>query len=270
MARRWSGPCGDGARPKERQRADGRRTRPSRGGVRPAEQPGRRPLRRLSRHAHRRELAAGPWRGGVSALASLPTCSISSGSFRRSTPSVALPYWRFDRPAPNLFTLEFLGVVRSARHRPVQRDANPLQFWRTDGVQGINRRPFFNTASAPPNLRNEAQTLALGTQYRRSGKWRAIRTDRRIPASAVHLEHPHGREVSAVFCSTARSITRGEVAAQFGRFDPRWPPPMTEPGNPIGHNLQQRPSPRSRRRRRTPGPGRPLPPGAARARAGAG
>ena len=27
-------------------------------------------------------------------------------------PSVALPYWRFDRPAPNLFTLDFFEIVR--------------------------------------------------------------------------------------------------------------------------------------------------------------
>ena len=79
-------------------------------------------------------------------------------------PSVSLPYWRFDQPAPNIFTRDFLGVsdaLGTVQFSPT----NPLQFWRTDGVQGINRRPFFSTASAPPGLRTEAQTLALGRTY---------------------------------------------------------------------------------------------------------
>lgn len=82
-------------------------------------------------------------------------------------PSVALPYWRFDQPAPNIFALDFLGL--SDPLGTVQFSAtNPLQFWTTDGVQGINRRPLngWNPATQPgPGVRTEAQTLALGTQY---------------------------------------------------------------------------------------------------------
>ncbi|MBR1149485.1 tyrosinase family protein [Bradyrhizobium sp. JYMT SZCCT0428] len=79
-------------------------------------------------------------------------------------PSVALPYWRFDQAAPRIFNRDFLGVSNSLG--TVQFNAtNPLQFWKTDGVQGINRRPFFPTTSAPPGVRTEPQTLALGTQY---------------------------------------------------------------------------------------------------------
>jgi tyrosinase len=37
-----------------------------------------------------------------------------------------------------------------------------LQFWVTDGVQGITRRAFFNTATASANVISEAQTLGLG------------------------------------------------------------------------------------------------------------
>lgn len=79
-------------------------------------------------------------------------------------PSIALPYWRFDQPAPNLFTREFLGVSDSLGTVRFST-TNPLQFWVTDGVQGINRRPFFNTATQPAFVISEAQTLALGTQY---------------------------------------------------------------------------------------------------------
>lgn len=80
-------------------------------------------------------------------------------------PSVALHYWRFDQPAPKVFTREFLGesdTLGTVRFDP----GNPLQFWVTDGVPGINRLPLFPTSSAPPNPRSEAATLALGNLFR--------------------------------------------------------------------------------------------------------
>ena len=78
-------------------------------------------------------------------------------------PSVALHYWRFDQPSPNIFKRDFLG--ESDNVGTVFFSAtNPLQFWVTDGVPGINRRPFFNTNNAT-GVRTEAQTLALGTTY---------------------------------------------------------------------------------------------------------
>lgn len=76
-------------------------------------------------------------------------------------PSVALPYWRFDQPAPNIFTRDFLGVANATG--TVQfSNSNPLQFWKTDGHQGIDRQPQFPTSQAPPGLFTQAQTLALG------------------------------------------------------------------------------------------------------------
>ena len=60
-------------------------------------------------------------------------------------PSVALPYWRFDEPAPNLFTRDFMGVTDPSTGRVLFSATNPLQFWATDGVIGIVRRPRFNT-----------------------------------------------------------------------------------------------------------------------------
>jgi len=80
-------------------------------------------------------------------------------------PSVALPYWRFDQRAPALFSGDFFG--HSDATGTVHFSAtNPLQFWSTDGVPGIKRRPLFDTAtSGGNNLRNEAQTLAFGNQY---------------------------------------------------------------------------------------------------------
>jgi tyrosinase len=80
--------------------------------------------------------------------------------------SVALPYWRFDQAAPRLFTRDFVGVANSTG--TVQFAAtNPLQFWRTDGIPGVNRRPRppFNPATGGATLLNEMQTLALGQAY---------------------------------------------------------------------------------------------------------
>ncbi len=79
-------------------------------------------------------------------------------------PSVALPYWRFDQPAPNVFTRDFLGVpnaLGTLQFGPT----NPLRFWVTDGVLGIDRAPLFNTNTAPALVIDEAATLALGATY---------------------------------------------------------------------------------------------------------
>lgn len=79
-------------------------------------------------------------------------------------PSVSLPYWRFDKPAPTLFKRDYLGEPDALG--ALQWSAtNPLQFWVTDGQQGINRRPLFNTGSSGANVIGEAATLALGSNY---------------------------------------------------------------------------------------------------------
>lgn len=79
-------------------------------------------------------------------------------------PSVALPYWRFDRPAPNLFTRDFLGVT--GPNNEVQfSPSNQLQFWATDGVPGIIRRPSFNPTTGRATGLTEAQTLAISSAY---------------------------------------------------------------------------------------------------------
>lgn len=76
-------------------------------------------------------------------------------------PRVTMPYWRFDRPAPNLFTRPFLGVPNSAGR--VQFSAgHPFEAWRTDGQLGIDRTPSFAPSAAPAGLRTETQTVALG------------------------------------------------------------------------------------------------------------
>jgi len=82
-------------------------------------------------------------------------------------PSVTLPYWRFDQPGPKLFIREFMGVP-DALGTVEFSNANPLQFWKTDGVQGVNRRPRnnWNPNTQPgPGVITETQTLGLGNQF---------------------------------------------------------------------------------------------------------
>lgn len=154
-------------------------------------------------------------------------------------PSVALPYWRFDQAAPNIFTLDFLGVSNSLG--TVQFSAtNPLQFWKTDGVQGVNRRPFFNTATGSPTLRTEAQTLALGSQFS------AFRTMQGNPHGSAHTNF--GGSISSIHtaakdplffllhCNVDRLWAKWQ--RQVGRFNPAQAASYdTNPGNRIGHKL---------------------------------
>jgi len=85
--------------------------------------------------------------------------------------SVTLPYWRFDRPAPQLFTPDFLGATDPGSGVASFAPANPLRLWRTDGQLGIARRPLFDTQNSPAHDDNgqgvltEVQTVALGTTF---------------------------------------------------------------------------------------------------------
>lgn len=76
-------------------------------------------------------------------------------------PAVALPYWKFDETARNVFSLNFMGISNSIG--TVQfAPSHPLQFWSTDGTRGVVRNPRFNTNISPARVISEAETLALG------------------------------------------------------------------------------------------------------------
>jgi tyrosinase len=89
-------------------------------------------------------------------------------------PSVSMHYWRFDLPAPNVFTRVFMGETKRSPTTAsfvVLDPGNPLVGWVTDSVPGILRSATFNTLTqAAPGqpgfeLLNQAETLALGTAY---------------------------------------------------------------------------------------------------------
>ena len=82
-------------------------------------------------------------------------------------PSVTLPYWRFDQPAPAIFTLDFMGEP-DASGLVQFSSSNPLVNWRLsvfgEGSGRIRRIPLFDTATEPANVANdEAATINLGT-----------------------------------------------------------------------------------------------------------
>jgi tyrosinase len=157
-------------------------------------------------------------------------------------PSVALPYWRFDRAAPNIFTRDFLGVSNATG--TVQFSAtNPLQFWRTDGVPGINRRPLFNTSAAPPGLLTEAQTLALGNP---GAQYRNFRVMEGNPHGSAHVSF--GGSISNIgtapkdplffllHCNVDRLWAKWQ--RQFSRFNRTVAASYdSNASNPPGHNL---------------------------------
>ncbi|WP_247508100.1 tyrosinase family protein [Bradyrhizobium sp. 1] len=91
--------------------------------------------------------------------------------------SVTLPYWRFDEPAAALFDRAFLGMppVNPAQGDTIQfPHGHALEFWKTDTLDSIDRRPTFNINGAPPaqllgrpNVISQAETMLLGMQYDR-------------------------------------------------------------------------------------------------------
>lgn len=89
---------------------------------------------------------------------------------QRRDPSVTLPYWRFDRPAPRLFSTAFLGITGQGSEVVRLAPSNPLQTWMTDGQLGIRRRPRFDAANAGASnpmgpVLTETATIALGSTY---------------------------------------------------------------------------------------------------------
>lgn len=153
-------------------------------------------------------------------------------------PSVTLPYWRFDQPAPKLFTPDFLG--QADRIGTVQFSAaNPLRFWKTDGTPGINRSPHFPTNVAPPGLKNEGQTLSIGTDF---STFNDIELD---PHGLAHtsfggwIHDPRTAPKDPLFFLLHCNVDRlwAKWQKNNGRFDPSAAASFVPNGNPPGHNL---------------------------------
>jgi tyrosinase len=112
--------------------------------------------------------------------------------------AVALPYWRFDEAAPTLFVPEFLGSPANspgASDLVVFPQGHALEFWTTDGVVGIARRPRWDINLAPttsvsigggtiPAVMTEADTFDLGGSQASYAGFRRMEAN---PHGAAHV-----------------------------------------------------------------------------------
>lgn len=171
-------------------------------------------------------------------------------SLQAIDPSVALPYWRFDRPAPAIFDPDFLGETRPTGMVRFAA-SNPLQFWATDGRTGVMRTPAFDTASEAARtdtgvpVFTEEETLLLGD--RAGNRYRDFVGMERQPHGAAHVcfdgfisDIPTAAKDPLFFLLHA-NVDRLWAKWQWlhGRFDPALAASYVRPTprRRIGHNL---------------------------------
>lgn len=72
-------------------------------------------------------------------------------------PHVTLPYWRFDQPARNVFTEDFMGASGGGRE-VLLSGTNPLYGWKIQRFTGF-------AADEAPGITSQRATMALGTSF---------------------------------------------------------------------------------------------------------
>jgi tyrosinase len=77
--------------------------------------------------------------------------------------TVTVPYWRFDQPAPDVFTQDFMGES-NPEQVAVFRPGHPLEQWVTDQQLGITRGLDFDL-NGPAQVIDELSTINLGDDY---------------------------------------------------------------------------------------------------------
>ena len=173
---------------------------------------------------------------------------------QRIDPSVDLPYWQWDRPAPSVFSLDFMGVTSQTTNAVQFGLTNPLQFWVTDGVPGIIRRSCFDTQteSAKPELPytqalglllTEAQTLDLGGPYALYSLFRSMEDN---PHGGAHasfvgsIKDPATAPKDPLFFLLHANVDRLWAKWQWikRRFDPSSASTFSPESPPqVGHDL---------------------------------
>jgi tyrosinase len=84
---------------------------------------------------------------------------------QRIHPAVTVPYWRFEEPAPNVFSTAFIGA--HDQPGPVRfAPTNPLLGWVTEGLPGVTRSPLKHMAiNQKANVINAVHTVATQTGF---------------------------------------------------------------------------------------------------------
>lgn len=161
---------------------------------------------------------------------------------------VTLPYWRFDRAAPNLFTGAFLGVGGPTL-KVALSPTNPLNSWSTDGDVGIQRGGNVGPTVVPPSITQpsiltEQQTVDLSIGP--SAAFRAFRAMQGNPHGLAHTCHGAGwiRGIGTaakdplfflLHCNVDRLWAKWQWAAQ--RHDPAVAASFDSLPQPLGHRL---------------------------------
>lgn len=109
-------------------------------------------------------------------------------------PSVALPYWRFDQPAPFVFDDDFMGGPPALGLASFSA-TNPLNTWTIDGLSGVQRSPGFAPAAAPAGPISEAATLNLGGV---SALFASFRTMEGNPHGSAHVAAAGGGWIGSI------------------------------------------------------------------------
>jgi len=111
-------------------------------------------------------------------------------------PSVALPYWRFDEPAPQVFSTDFMGLPNSVG-RVIFEPGHPFESWVTDGQLGLVRPMGFPPDARPPVIISEADTLALEPEAGET-KYRGFAEMEGNPHGIAHTRFSLGSFIRAI------------------------------------------------------------------------
>lgn len=156
-------------------------------------------------------------------------------------PEVTLPYWRFDRRAPNVFSRSFMGAASGGQARFTP--GNPLLTWVAAGPAGVQRGSGVGPQTVP-FLRTEQQTLAMGGAPASYNGFRGMQGN---PHGSAHMAHVSGWITSPataprdplfflLHCNVDRLWAKWQWAARL--HDPADARSFTpSAGFPAGHRL---------------------------------